>query len=125
MRIRPITSHVAVTTARRTSGSSAFQRSFGRPTAPSAPHHARETCAFNFLTLRPLRRPLAQQTLGTEHEDQDQDREDERLGPVAPRRVPGEPFVERLDEADHECAEYGAREVPDPAEDGCGERDQA
>ena len=42
----------------------------------------------------------------------------------APRRMPGQAFVEGLDEADAERAEHGAGEVADPAEDRRRERDE-
>src|SRR5207247_389863 len=74
--------------------------------------------------LPALRSALAEQALGPEHEDQDQDAEDDRLCPVASRRVPVQTFVERLDEADAEGAEDGARKVADPTENGGGEREQ-
>ena len=61
---------------------------------------------------------------GPEDEDQDQDPEHDRAGPVGAGREPGEALVEGLDEADHERAEDGAGEVADPAEHGGGERDQ-
>src|SRR6266550_6657895 len=76
-------------------------------------------------TLATFRCPLAEEALGPEDQDQDQEGEDDRLGPVAPRGVPAQPLVERLDEADQHRAEDGARQVADPAEHGRGERDQA
>ena len=39
--------------------------------------------------LRALRRALAEQALGPEDEDRDQDPEDDRAGPVAARRATG------------------------------------
>src|SRR6478736_2565833 len=71
-----------------------------------------------------FRRPLAQQALGSEHEDEDQDREDDRLRPFRARRMPGEPLVELLDQADQDRAQDRAGEVADSAEHGGGERDQ-
>src|ERR1043166_9459210 len=76
-------------------------------------------------TLRPLRRALAQQALRAEDQDHDQDREHERLGPLAPRGVPERALVEGLDLPDDERPQNGAGQVADPAEDGGGERDQA
>src|SRR4051794_28145948 len=72
-----------------------------------------------------FRRPFAEQSLGTEDEDEDQNREDDRLRPLRARRMPRETLVELLDEPDEDCAQDGAREVADPAEHGRGERDQA
>src|SRR3954447_13957908 len=72
-----------------------------------------------------FRRALAEQTLGAEHEDQDQDREDDRLRPVATGGMPAQPLVERLDEPDAERAEHGAGEIPDAAEHGSSERDES
>src|SRR5207247_9271587 len=77
------------------------------------------------VPLDALRSALAEQALGTEHEDQDQDREDDRLGPVTPGRVPPEPVVERLDESDHEPAEDRSGEVADPAQPSRGDGAQA
>src|SRR5437899_3079543 len=76
-------------------------------------------------TLATLRCPLAEEAFGPEDEDQDQDREDERLRPVASRGVPAESLVERLDQADQHGSEDRPRQIADPAEDGCGEGDQA
>ena len=42
-----------------------------------------------------------------------------------PGRVPEQPLVVGLDQADQERAEHGAGQVADPAEHGRGERDQA
>src|SRR5207247_67259 len=61
---------------------------------------------------------LAEDALGAEDEDQDQDREDDRLRPVAPRRVPAERVVEGLRKADEERAEHSPWQVADAAEDG-------
>src|SRR5262245_57781047 len=63
-----------------------------------------------------FRRPFAEQALRPEHEDQDQDREHDRLRPVAPGGMPGEALVVRLNEADADRAENRARQVPDSAE---------
>src|SRR5207245_9538465 len=66
-------------------------------------------------------RPRAQQALGPEDEHEDEDREDDRVGPasgdvlVAPRRQ----------EPDEETAERGAGHVADAAEDSRGEGAQA
>src|SRR5207249_12004410 len=62
-------------------------------------------------------RALAHEAVGTEDEDENEDREDDRVGPaggnvlVAPRRQ----------EADEEAAERRARHVADAAEHGRGE----
>src|SRR5207244_11001383 len=71
-----------------------------------------------------LRGALAEQALGTEHEDQDQDREHDRLGPVAPWGVPGQPLVELLDQPDQDRAQYSPGQVSDPPEQRGRERDQ-
>src|SRR5436190_19203054 len=76
-------------------------------------------------TLATFGCPLAEEALGPEDEDQDQKGEDDRLGPVAARGMPVQPLVERLDQADQDRPEDGAREVADPAEDGRREGDQA
>src|SRR5262245_56288607 len=72
---------------------------------------------------RPLWRPLPEDALRPEHEHDDQDPEDDRARPVAPRR-PVEPLVQSLHAADHHCPQHRSGEVPDPAEHGRGERDQ-
>src|SRR5438876_443176 len=98
-------SQIAVFTARRVAEGSASQRSCGRPTAPRAVHHAREIdWRRRRFTSSAFRRPLAEQPFGPEDEDQDEDREDDRLRPVAAGRVPAEPVVVCLDEADRERA---------------------
>ena len=45
--------------------------------------------------------------------------------PVGAGRHPAERFVELLDQPDDDRAEHGAGQVPDPAQHGCGEGDQA
>src|SRR5688572_18866303 len=67
-----------------------------------------------------LPRPRAEKSLGSEDEQENQDREDEGAGPflvdvLAP---------ERADQADDDAAEDGAGEIPDPAEHRRGERVQ-
>src|SRR4051812_38451036 len=121
-RTSAIASQTIVFTARLRMRGCARQRDCDSPTAPSALHHPREIAR---RTSDPFRCSLAEQSLGTEHEDEDQDREDDRLGPVAAGAVPAQTLVERLDEADAERAEHGARQVADSAEHGGGERDQA
>src|SRR5690348_18427876 len=56
-------------------------------------------------TSATFRRLLSEEPLGTEHEDQDQDREDDRLRPVGARHVPGQSFVPRLDQPDRDGAQ--------------------
>src|SRR4051812_2876981 len=121
-RTSAIASQTIVFTARLRMRGCARQRDCDSPTAPSALHHAREIAR---RTSDAFRCSLAEQSLGTEHEDEDQDREDDRLGPVAAGAVPAQTLVEGLDEADAERAEHGARQVADTAEHGGGERDQA
>src|SRR5436305_1027817 len=75
--------------------------------------------------LPAFRRPLAEEALGAEDEDQDEDREHDRLRPVGPRHVPRQALVPRLDQADQRRAEDGAGEVPGAAEHRGRERDQA
>src|SRR6185437_1293843 len=84
------------------------------------------TCVSSSVTASAaFRRPLAEEALGPEDEDEDQDPEHDRLGPVGPGRVPVEALVEGLDAPDHDRAENGAGQIPDPAEHGGRERDQA
>src|SRR5919201_5927849 len=65
-------------------------------------------------------RPLAEQAVGAEDEDQDQDREDDGVRPSG-----GDVLVApRGEEPDEEAAEGGAWHVTDPAEHGGGERAQ-
>src|SRR5512133_1038310 len=110
-RARKIATQSAALTARRTPGRKLRQRSCGRPTTPRAAHHPRVICpAMRRRTSGAFRCPLAEEPLGTEHEDEDEDREDDRLRPVAARHVPGEALVVRLDEADRKRAEDRARE---------------
>src|SRR5690348_12773879 len=108
IRTSRMTTQIVVLIARRTSGDSASQRACVRPTAPSAFH---QYGASRLRTSAAFRCPLAQQALWPEDEDEDEDREHDRLRPVAARRVPAQAFVERLDEADAERAEDGARQV--------------
>src|ERR1700722_14481989 len=85
----------AIAVAQRCSSGRAFQRarsSLRKPTCSTAPPSS--------TSLATFRRSFAEQSLGAEDEDQDQDREDDRLGPVGARRVPGESLIERLDAAD-------------------------
>src|SRR5947199_1486256 len=69
-----------------------------------------------------LRRDLAEDALGLEDHDHDEDREDDGLAPLLaePHAV-----VQVLDDPDEEAAEDGARQVADPAEHRRGERDEA
>src|SRR3954469_19071080 len=69
-----------------------------------------------------LRRRLAEDALGLEHHEHDEDPEDHRL---APRRAGAERVVYVLDDADEETAEDGSVEVADPAEHGRGEGDES
>src|SRR3954471_12933224 len=78
----------------------------------------------DLATLATLRGPLAEEALGAEDEDDDQDREHHRLGPVAPRRVPAEPLVESLDQPDQQGPENGSGKVADAAEHRRREGDQ-
>ena len=57
---------------------------------------------------------LAEQALGPEDEDHDQDREDDRTASSRARRVPGEALDEGLDQADEEPAEHSAPVLPIP-----------
>src|SRR5271169_1014156 len=121
---RPIATQTTALTARRLRRGSFCQRLRDSPSAPRAAHHALEIAVVTPLTSGAFRRSLAQQALRTEHEDQDENREHDRLRPVGSRRVPGQPFVEGLDEADAQRTEDRARQVADPAQHRCGERDQ-
>src|SRR4029079_17708256 len=78
----------------------------------------------DLATLATLRSPFAEEALGAEDEDDDQDPEHHRLRPVAARRVPAEPLVEGLDQPDQQGPEDGPREVADAAEHRSGEGDQ-
>src|SRR5215510_6421979 len=123
-RTRPIPTQSTALIARRRFGLTRPQRSSVRPTVPSATHQDSATLPLISARLATFGRPFSEQALGPEDEDEDQDREHDRLRPVAPRHVPGEALVEGLDEADAQCAEHGAGEVADPAQDGRGEGDQ-
>src|ERR671922_2677720 len=76
-------------------------------------------------TSAALRGPLAEEALGAEDEDRDQDREDDRARPVAPRGPDRQPLVERLDEADEQRSEDGSGQVADAAEHRRGEGEEA
>src|SRR5581483_6092602 len=65
-----------------------------------------------------LRGAGAEQAVGPEQQDQDQDGEDQRLAPL----LPGVPAAERPDQADDEPAEDRPGDVPDPAQHRRGER---
>src|SRR5581483_8844945 len=109
-------------TARRAMFGSASQRARLRPSAPKTLHQASEIAPPTTRRMSgTFRRSFAEQPLGAEHEDEDEDREDDRLRPVASRRVPHEPLVERLDESD----EDRAGQVPDAPENSGRERNQA
>src|SRR5438270_1687043 len=119
------TQRPALTGRRRVTGS-ASQRSRGSPTAPRLAHQARDSdCTTRRRTSGPLGRPLPEQPFWAEDEDQDQDGEDDRLGPVAAGRVPRQAVVVRLDEADRHRAEDGAGKVADATEHGRCECDQS
>src|SRR5215211_6837806 len=92
------------------------------PRSDAAPAWGARCSSLHSCAIRHL---LAEDALGPEDEDRDQHREDDRAGPVAPRRGPRETLVEGLNQADHDRAEDGAAQVADPAEDGGGECDQA
>src|SRR5712691_7030667 len=62
-------------------------------------------------TLASLGGSLAENSLRTEDEDRDQDREDDRLGPLRAGAVPGKPLVEVLDQTDQECAQYRSGKI--------------
>src|SRR5689334_18538423 len=81
IRIRRIPIQTTVFTARRVSSGNAFHRSCVRPAAPSALHQPFEIAR---RTSPAFRCSLAEEALGAEDEDEDQDREDDRLGPVTP-----------------------------------------
>src|SRR3989449_7370827 len=72
------------------------------------------------LSLTPsrlVRRPFAEQAVRTEHEDDDENREDDRVGPAG-----GDVLVApRGQEADDEPAEGGAAHAADAAQHGRGE----
>src|SRR5712692_8131466 len=84
-------------------------------------------------TSGPLPDDLAEDALGPEDQDEDQDREGEDvlvLGAEGPTRQQGEVGGrERLEQTQHEPAEHGPRDVPDAPEHGRGEglepRDEA
>src|SRR5439155_7007328 len=86
---------------------------------------ARADVSLELAHLTAFWRAFTEESFGPEDEDQDQDREDDRLGPVGAWRVPAEPLVEGLDAADHERAENRTGQVADPAEHGGRERDQS
>src|SRR4029078_7091406 len=75
--------------------------------------------------LPTLRGALAEQALGPEDEDRDQDPEDDRAGPVTARRPQERTLVHSLDHPDDERAENGAVEVADAAEHSGRKGDQA
>src|SRR2546423_6514206 len=75
-------------------------------------------------TLAALGCSLAEDALRAKHQDRDQDREDERLGPLRPGAVPAETLVERLDQTDQEGTEDRSREISDAAENRRREREQ-
>src|SRR2546421_7590309 len=81
--------HQRLTSVRwvRPASSAALARTF----TPAAPGSLRSLA---------LRRPLAEQALGAEDQDQDQDAEDDGLGPLGSRRADREALVEGLDQPD-------------------------
>src|SRR5256885_9979751 len=113
-------------TVRRAIFGSATQRARLRPSAPETRNQDSEIAPPTRRHMSgPFRRSFAEQPLGAEHEDEDEDRENDRLRPVASRRVPHEPLVESLDESHEDRAEDRAGQVPDAADNGGRERDQA
>src|SRR4051812_15170452 len=78
--IRPIPIQTTDLTARRVSFDCASQRSCERPTAASAAHHQPEIVPrIRLRTSAAFRCSLAQEALGAEDEDQDENREHDRL----------------------------------------------
>src|ERR1700704_5742283 len=69
----------------------------------------------------PARRCAAENPGRAEHQDENQDREDDDVGPADRDEL----AAQRLDEPDQDAAEHGARDVADPAEHRRGERPQA
>src|SRR5882757_1540406 len=69
----------------------------------------------------PARRRAAENPGRAEHQDENQDREDDDIGPADREEL----AAQRLDEPDQDAAEHGARDVADPAEHRRGERPQA
>src|SRR5579862_7567873 len=67
------------------------------------------------------RHEAAQQAVGLEHEDQDQDREDNHVGPS--RR--DELSAQGLDEPDDDAAQHRPRNTADAPQDGRGEGPEA
>src|SRR5215210_6454471 len=115
-RARRATSGMAVRS--REGSSRQPRRAWSNPVAREAALMRLRTPALGVgaATSAALRRPLAEQSFGAEDEDGDEDREDERAGPVSPRCPDREALVERLDEPDEQGSEYGPRQVPDAAE---------
>src|SRR5665213_498551 len=114
---RPITTQTNALIALRLCGVSAAQRSGESPALVSAAHQAAETAAaIRRATSGAFGRSLAEQALRPEHKDEDENREHDRLRPCRSRRVPREPLVVRLDEADAQRAEHGSRQVADASE---------
>src|SRR5205807_2700251 len=69
--------------------------------------------------LRTGRHVDAEQTNWFEREDQHEDGEDQRLTPLATGEIP----TEHVDDSDEEATDPGADDIADPAQHGCGERD--
>src|SRR3954465_4481928 len=123
-----MTKTIAATIARRTviraTGPAVSGRMRSSSSAIQPRMGSRNPVRRRTATSASLRRPLAEQALGPEDEDQDQYREHDRLGPVA-AGGPWQAFVERLDEPDTDRAKDRAGQVADSAEHGGRERDQA
>src|SRR5882672_4239036 len=87
-------------TARCKNGDCLPQRRRASSTPTSSSPRQTPRCArplmFSGATLRPLGRAFAEQALWSEDEDQDQDREDDRLCPGRAGRVPRQSLVEVL-----------------------------
>src|SRR5215469_12255029 len=79
-----------------------------------------DECAVTVMALMLLRRTLAQEAMRAEHQDQDQDRENDGVGPPGRDKLvaPGG------EKADQESAECSSRHVPYPSQNGGGERPQ-
>src|SRR6476619_5530743 len=69
--MRPMPTQTTALTVRRVNFESPSQRSCDRPTAASAVHHQREIVVrIRLRTSAAFRRPLAEEALGAEDEDQ-------------------------------------------------------
>src|SRR6202048_3137772 len=101
----------------------AIRRPAGLPTRSRQMASGRLGASSGVAVIRsgPARRRAPENPGRAEYQDENQDREDDDVGPADRDEL----AAQRLDQSDQDAAEHGARDVADPAEHRRGERPQA